>query len=229
MLAQDDTRDYDSCVPALAGGTRSHVEVAVHIVARSLRRFASLALVVVLGTMLLAAPAFAAVDRVDATTANTTFTLPLQWSLSSPGIPHFGGSVYHSSITNATATFVFEGTGLDLVYAKWHNRGIAAVSVDGGAEMMVDMYAPGTSDTATVQTQQVATIASGLPDGSHTLRVRVTGTRNPASSGNLVNIDAYDVHTPDPVNTPASSAWSILIGAVLAGGVIVMFRRGRTA
>jgi hypothetical protein len=185
---------------------------------------------------LLAAPsAFAETTRVDATTSNCTFTLPNPWSVSTPvGIPapgHVGGSVFHSSTTNGTLTFAFEGTGVDLVYAKWHNRGIAAVSVDGGAETPVDMYAPGTSDLATVLPQQVVAVASGLTDGPHTLQVRVTGTRNPASSSTLINVDAFDVTVPDPpvISTLASSPWSIGIGILAAAAVLVFSLRRRTA
>jgi hypothetical protein len=91
-------------------------------------------------------PALAATTRVDVTTSNTTFTLPNPWLESSPvGLPapgHFGGSVFYSTTTNGTATFSFTGTGVSLVAATWYNRGIAAVSVDGGAETLVDMYSP---------------------------------------------------------------------------------------
>jgi len=195
------------------------------------RRFVALLALFLLVGLIATTPLFAATTRVDATTSNTTFTLPNPWLVSSPGIDHFGGSVFYSTTTNGTATFAFEGTGIAIVYAKWGNRGIAAVSVDGGPETMVDMYAPGSGDPATVQTQQVTQIASGLTNGPHTVTIRVTGTRNPSSTGNLVNIDAYDVTTPDPpvYSTPASSTWSILAGVVLAGLAMALVVRRRTA
>jgi hypothetical protein len=199
------------------------------------RRIGILFVVALVGGLLLTAPAFAATTRVDATTSNTTFTLPNPWLVSTPaGLPapgHFGGSVFYSTTTNGTATFSFEGTGIAIVYAKWGNRGIAGVSVDGGPETLVDMYAPGSGSLATVQPQQVTQIASGLTNGPHTVTIRVTGTRNPASTDNLINIDAYDVTTPDPpvYSTPASSTWSIAVGALLALGVALVVSRRRTA
>jgi hypothetical protein len=198
------------------------------------RRIVSAFLLVLLGVLVAAAPVYAATERIDATTTNTTFA-PSPWSVSTPtGLPapgHFGGSVFFSTTTNATATFAFEGTGIAIVYAKWGNRGIAGVSVDGGPETLVDMYAPGSGSLATVQPQQVTQIASGLTNGPHTVTIRVTGTRNPASTDNLINIDAYDVTTPDPpvYSTPASSTWSIAVGALLALGVALVVSRRRTA
>jgi len=197
-----------------------------------LRRFVAILALALLVGLIATTPLFAATTRVDATTSNTTFTLPNPWLVSSPGIDHFGGSVFYSTTTNGTATFAFEGTGIAIVYAKWLNRGIAAVSVDGGPETLVDMYAPGIAgNLATVQTQQVTQIASGLTNGPHTVTIRVTGTRNPASTDNLINIDAYDVTTPDPpvYSTPASSTWSILAGVVLAGLAMALVVRRRTA
>lgn len=34
---------------------------------------------------------------------------------------------------------------------------------------------------------------TGLPAGSHTLTIRVTGTSNASSSGTFVAVDAFDV------------------------------------
>lgn len=191
--------------------------------------------VVLLASLVFSSSALAATTRVDATTSNGTFTLPNPWLSSSPvGLPapgHFGGSVLYSTTTNGTATFTFTGTGVSLVYAKWFNRGIAAVSVNGGPETLIDMYAPGVSgDLGTVSPQQVTPVASGLPDGPlHTLRIRVTGTRNPAATDNLINVDAFDVVTPDPpvVSTPASSLWSIGLGILAAGALAAVVARKR--
>lgn len=205
--------------------------IIVIVGSTSRRRFGAFLAAILLAGLVVAPSAFAGTERVDATTSNCTFTLPNPWTVSTPtGLTppgHVGGSVFHSSTTNGTLTFTFSGTGVALVYAKWHNRGIAAVSVDGGPETTVDMYAAGTSDLATVQTQQVFPVASGLSNGTHTLRVRVTGTRNPAASSVLVNVDAFDVTVPDPpvVNTFASSPWSIALGILFAGAVVVFIRR----
>jgi hypothetical protein len=181
----------------------------------------------------LAAPAFAGVTRYEQTDPSVAYTGT--WTNSSlPG--HSGGSVLYSSQVNATATFSFTGTGVVWIAAKWYNRGIAAVSLDGGPEQMVDLYAPGVSgDTSTVSFQQAVYSASGLSNGPHTLRIRVTGNHNAAATTPyLITVDAFDVTTPDPpppvVSTSASSPWSIAVLAVLglagAGAVYAVRRRG---
>ncbi|GIJ45273.1 hypothetical protein Val02_21590 [Virgisporangium aliadipatigenens] len=67
------------------------------------------------------------------------------------------------------------------------HHGIAAVSVDGGPESTVDLY------RATRAEQQALYTSAELPAGSHTVRVRVTGTRNAASTGTVVTADRVDV------------------------------------
>ena len=74
--------------------------------------------------------------------------------------------------------------------AKAPNHGIAAVSVDGGPETLVDLYAPTRSDNELLFSSTV------LPAGAaHTLRVRVTGTKNSASTGGYVPADRVEVRT----------------------------------
>lgn len=155
---------------------------------------------------------------------------PSPWSISTPGIPHFGGSVFFSSTLNATASFAFSGTEVSWVAAKWYNRGQAAVSVDGGPETTVDLYSAGTGDLSTVLTQQVVYTSSGLSDGPHTLTIRVLGTKQTASSDYLITIDAFDVTLPDPppvVSSSASSLWSIALGVVIAVGLVGITLRKR--
>jgi|GEM_PF-5784640 len=137
---------------------------------------------------------------------------------------HSGGSVaYSSDDPDATATFTFSGTGVDYIAATWYNRGIAAVSLNGGPEEMIDLYSPGIpGDTTTVGYQQVVYSVRDLPDGPHTLTVRVTGDSNPAaSSPYLITVDAFDVFVEPPVvSVPASSWWSLALLAAMGLAVI---------
>jgi hypothetical protein len=94
-----------------------------------------------------------------------------------------------SSTTNDTHTFSHERVSLLTLYTTTGpDRGIAAISVDGGAETMVDLY-------AAVQTRHAAAWTSGALDGSatHTVSVRATGTKNGASVGVKVGVDSYGV------------------------------------
>lgn len=208
---------------------RGHV-----FVRRQFLRAAGL-LSIVLVMALVASPAFAGVTRYEQTDPSVTYTGT--WTNSSlPG--HSGGSVLYSSQVNATATFSFTGTGVVWIAAKWYNRGIAAVSLDGGPEQMVDLYAPGIpGDTSTVSFQQQVYSASGLSNGPHTLTIRVTGNRNPAaSSPYLITVDAFDVTVPDPpppvTSTSASSPWTIAVllgvGVVGVAAVGALRRRARS-
>jgi hypothetical protein len=66
------------------------------------------------------------------------------------------------------------------------DRGMASVSVDGGPAQTVDLY------SATPQPATLVWQASNLGTANgHTIKVTVLSTRNPASSGNKVDIDAY--------------------------------------
>ena len=90
------------------------------------------------------------------------------------------------------AAFTFDGTSVSWISTKGRNRGIAEVwlGINGGPLVRaarVDLYA-----TATLPRQMVFN-RNGLPDGTHTLEIRVLGTRNPASGGTRVDIDAFAV------------------------------------
>jgi lysophospholipase L1-like esterase len=99
----------------------------------------------------------------------------------------YGNDNHWSNLTNASYQVAFNGTQVKLYGGKasWH--GIAAVSVDGGAETFVDTYAAARNDNTLLWSSPV------LPAGDHTLRVRVTGSRNASSSGTFVTADRVDV------------------------------------
>ena len=103
----------------------------------------------------------------------------------------YGGSV-RSATTNKDkaqlpnkVTFTTVGS-MALVTVVGPDRGRATVSIDGGAPINIDLYAP---------VQRVATIgyaANGLASGrQHSMVVQVLGTRNPASTSTRVDIDAF--------------------------------------
>ena len=65
--------------------------------------------------------------------------------------------------------------------------GIARVFVDGTLRATVDTY------SSPSQARKPLFTVSGLAPGSHTLRIEVTGTRNAASGGAWIWVDAFDV------------------------------------
>ncbi|HXD20797.1 MAG TPA: hypothetical protein VN654_27490 [Vicinamibacterales bacterium] len=124
------------------------------------------------------------------------------------GTPRFSGSwssqrnspitvgAFASTIHEATApspgktntvTFTFTGTEVALIAAVGPDRGQVSISVDGKPAQLVDLYAT---------RQQQATVvgaASGLGAGTHTVTVNVLGSRNAASTGTRVDVDAFVV------------------------------------
>lgn len=90
--------------------------------------------------------------------------------------------------TNYTATFSFIGKKFELIGEKSENKGIVGVKIDGGSEMLVDLYA----NTAVNNSQVI--YWSDVPNGSHTVTVRITGNKNAASSNTNLLIDALKVY-----------------------------------
>lgn len=98
-----------------------------------------------------------------------------------------GGTVRYSNIANDYVTFQFNG-----IQIKWYsdpgeNRGIAAVSIDNGAESNIDLYNDARTWNQAVWTSPV------LSSGTHTLKIRVTGNKNSSSSDNWILVDGIEV------------------------------------
>ena len=81
----------------------------------------------------------------------------------------------------------FVGTNLKYYGAKANNHGVAAFSVDGGAETKVDCYAANRDANALLFD------TGTLSYGAHVLEVRVTGEKNAASSDYYLNADKIEV------------------------------------
>ena len=93
-----------------------------------------------------------------------------------------------------SATVTFTGTRVKYYATVDANRGIAAVSLDGGPEINVDEYAASYAGDTLVWTSPM------LSQGTHTLSVRITGNRNPASTDSYVSVDRFDfleLYSPD--------------------------------
>ncbi len=92
-----------------------------------------------------------------------------------------------SSNRNAYYSVKFNGTQIKLYGATSYNHGIAAVSIDNGPETYVDFYSASRADNVLVYTSPV------LSQGQHTLKVRVTGTKNKNSRGYNITADRANV------------------------------------
>ena len=82
------------------------------------------------------------------------------------------GQNHLSANLNDYALFRFNGTQIKAYGTKGPSMGIVAYSVDGGAETLVDLYASARQD------QQLLFTSPVLASGAHTLKIRVTHTKN---------------------------------------------------
>jgi uncharacterized protein YkwD len=97
-----------------------------------------------------------------------------------------GGTYRRSSTQGSAATYTFSGTGVRWIGIRSSAGGIAEVRLDGLLVANVDQYASANS------WQRVLFERTGLSSGSHTLEVRVKGTKNSSSSGYRTYIDAFE-------------------------------------
>ncbi len=121
----------------------------------------------------------------DATTGTGSGQLNYSgsWIYSTGTAAKFESDDHYSDTSGDTMTFNFTGTRVQLFGAKDNHHGIGAFSIDGGTEKLGDYY-------ATSRTDQTLIYDSGvLSQGTHTLKVRVTGTHSASSTDNVVTVD----------------------------------------
>ncbi|MBO0864383.1 MAG: hypothetical protein J2P16_04840, partial [Mycobacterium sp.] len=102
-----------------------------------------------------------------------------------PANPYQGSNSFDVTADDY-ATITFTGTHITYYAVTCSACGIAAVSVDGGPETLVDLYSSSRAGDVAVWSSPV------LSAGAHTLKIRVTGTNNPASSGDYVTVDRIE-------------------------------------
>lgn len=106
----------------------------------------------------------------------------------------YNNSVSWDNTTDDYATLAFTGRQILLYGLTDPNHGIADVSIDGGAETNVDFYSATRTGNVLLWTSPFVT------DGQHTLKVRVTGTKNANSGGTYLAIDRADILETTPSN-----------------------------
>ena len=105
------------------------------------------------------------------------------WGYNGDGTGAYNSTTSYSNNTGDSVTVKFNGTQIGFYAARSSDSGKAAISIDGGAETTVDLY------SATRQGNQSVYTSAVLASGNHTLKVRVTGTKNASSSGVFVSPD----------------------------------------
>ena len=97
-----------------------------------------------------------------------------------------GQSITYSDKPGDTFRISFTGSAITYVFTRALNRGIAEAKIDGGAPVRINQYS---AQTKWQEKQKFG----GLSAGTHTLEVRVSGDKDPASGGVFVDLDAFDV------------------------------------
>ncbi len=113
----------------------------------------------------------------------------------------YGNDEHTATATNNTATLVWDNaTGFRYIAATGPDRGKVNVQIDGGTATVVDLYSP------TLLRQQKVYEVTGLAQGTHTIKLTVTGTKNAASSGVKVGVDAIRAQTARATLAPPAPA-----------------------
>jgi hypothetical protein len=98
---------------------------------------------------------------------------------------HWAGGV-EAGTTTDYVTFGFTGAQLLFYGVKDTHYGMGAVSVDGGTEATIDFY------SATRAGDQLLWTSPVLASGTHTFKLRVTGTKNASSTDSTITVDRVD-------------------------------------
>jgi hypothetical protein len=133
------------------------------------------------------APSVTTVNDNTTGTGSNQYHYTGSWSYYGSQTGAYDSDDHWSSTTNDYYTFGFNGQQARVYASMAPNGGIAAFSVDGGPETYFDTYAASRADDVFL----FATPTLG--SGTHTLKVRVTGLKSPASSGYNVPADRIDV------------------------------------
>jgi bacillopeptidase F len=107
------------------------------------------------------------------------------WEPADPAKPWSGGAALHSTVPLAQVEFTFPGTEVRWIGLRGPQTGIARVLLDGSFATEVDTF-------SATEVQGIVFAESDLAPGTHTLTIEVTDRRNPAATGNLIVVDAFD-------------------------------------
>lgn len=118
---------------------------------------------------------------------DTAFSYTGTWNTDTAATNAYQGDNHYSNTTNSYYQLTFTGTQAKIYTEKNSYLGIFAVSIDSGTEQMVDAYNSSRIDNTLLYTSPL------LASGSHTIKVRLTGTKNVSSSNYYTTADRIDV------------------------------------
>lgn len=154
--------------------------------------------------------------------ADTTVAYAGTWGHASGESGPYAGTNSYSNTAGSTATLTFVGTGVTLRGVTAPSHGIIGISVDGGAEVLVDEYSATRVGDVSVWT------SPRLASGSHTIKVRATGNKNSQATDSWGTIDRFELATgPVPgtayriVNRNSGKPLAVAGGSAADGAGIV--------
>ena len=121
-------------------------------------------------------------DKINTATLTTSYG---SWLGKRSSSTRFG-AYRISSAKNATLSFSFDGTSMTWVTARGTTYGKAAIYVDGVLVKTVDLY-------NAHQQWQYKVAVTGLSYGTHTVVIKVLGTKNPRSTGTGIVCDGFEI------------------------------------
>jgi hypothetical protein len=98
-----------------------------------------------------------------------------------------GGTLRQTEVAGETATLQFSGTAITWLAMGSRSHGIASVSIDGVNEGNVDLYVNSPKEDIVSKT------FTGLAGRSHTIVITATGTKDASSTGDVIDVDAFQV------------------------------------
>jgi beta-lactam-binding protein with PASTA domain/Ca2+-binding RTX toxin-like protein len=98
-----------------------------------------------------------------------------------------GGAQRFASAAGATATYTFTGRAIAWAAVRANNRGRAEVFIDGVSQGVVDLY----HSSTTPSMRRLMFEHTFATSGTHTIQIRVLGTKTGASAGTRVDVDAF--------------------------------------
>ncbi|OPH61254.1 hypothetical protein BC351_15035 [Paenibacillus ferrarius] len=104
------------------------------------------------------------------------------------------GAESTSAATNDAYEMKFTGKQIILIGTKSPGAGIAGITIDGGAEKLVDLYA------STSQSGANLFVSPILSSGAHMIKVRVTGTKNSQAIGTAIAVDRAEIVLAQQIN-----------------------------
>jgi hypothetical protein len=151
------------------------------------------------------------------TPATRTYPLTVNWN--DPGITFTRAGQWWSDnvsdVRHAKASFSFYGDQIKLHADKGPAYGIAEVQIDDGAWEQVDLYANSSNAVSDTEVYN----QTGLSEDRHTIRVRVSGNKNPSASSTQINLTKITYRKNPTVvdvkeETDATMLWGSIFGGV---------------